>query len=108
VISVIVVLGILASIAGPDVGYHVNKAEADVCDVNRSEIGRLYHECLVLDGVDHSDVLFVEFLGGFDNTCPVGRGYGIMDGEVFVICMGSRSLRKRIRMMLGCRFCRVV
>jgi len=82
VLAVIVMIGILASIAALSVGHLINKAEADVCYVNRTEIGRLYQHYLVLDVLEHSDVLFVAFSGGFDNTFPIGGSYRFVDGEV--------------------------
>jgi len=77
VLAVIVIVGILASIAVPAVGHLIEKAEVDVCEVNR-----LYHDYLILDGLVHSDVLFLQFLGQFVHTCPVGGNYGFVDGEV--------------------------
>ncbi|QHE53736.1 hypothetical protein [Pontibacillus sp. HMF3514] len=32
--------------------------------------------------MEHSDVLFVEFLGDFDHTCQVGGSYSFENGEV--------------------------
>jgi len=82
VLAVIVIIGILGSLAVPAVGHLIENAEADVCDVNRSEIDRLYQDHLVLDGLEHSGVLFLQFLERFSDTCPIGGNYGFVDGEV--------------------------
>ncbi|KGX91037.1 type II secretion system protein [Pontibacillus marinus] len=59
VLAVIVIIGVLASIAVPSVGQIIKKAEADVCEVNRGEVSQFYNDYLVLGGLEHSDVLFV-------------------------------------------------
>jgi len=82
VFAVIVPIGILGSLAVPAVGHLIENAEADVCDVNRSEVSRLYHNHLVLESVEHSDVLFMQFREQFSDTCPIGGNYGLVDGEV--------------------------
>ncbi len=82
VLAVIVIVSILAAIAVPAVGYLIEKTEADACVVNRGEIDRLYHEYLVLEGLEHSNVLFLQFLGQFIDTCPNGGSYSNVGEEV--------------------------
>jgi len=112
VLAVIVIIGVLSSLAVPAVGQLIEKAEADVCDVIRSEIDRLYQDHLVLDALEHSDVLFLQFLERFSDTCPIGGNYDLVDGgRLFVICIRVKRLKilmKMIVVMVGCRFCRLV
>jgi len=94
VLAVIVIFGILASIAVPAVGHLIEKAEGDVCEVNRREVSRWYHDHLVLGGVEHSDVLFLQFLEHFSNTCPIGGNYGFVDGEVVCDLHGDEDVEE--------------
>lgn len=83
VLAVIVILGILAASAVVSVAGVIEKAKKDVCDANVLELERHYEAYLVLEGIDHSDVVFAEFLRGYDGSiCPVGGDMGYMDGEV--------------------------
>jgi len=42
----------------------------------------LYYDHLLLNELEHSDVLFLEFIKQFEDTCPVGGSYSFVDGEV--------------------------
>ncbi|MCA1320230.1 prepilin-type N-terminal cleavage/methylation domain-containing protein [Bacillus tianshenii] len=82
-LAVLVILGILTAIAVPSVLGHIKKTEAEVYDVNSSELEKRYHQELVLEGEDHSDVIFSSFLLEHgDNVCPVGGTYRYVEGEV--------------------------
>lgn len=83
VLAVVIILGILAAIAVPSVLGHMKKTEAEVCDVNSSELGKRYQRELVLESKDHSDVIFSSFLIEHgDYVCPVGGTYRYVEGEV--------------------------
>lgn len=83
ILAVVVILGILAAIAVPSILGYIKKTEAEVCDVNSSELEKRYHQALVLEGKDHSGVIFSSFLLEHgDYVCPVGGAYHYVDGEV--------------------------
>ncbi|MGD6778415.1 type IV pilin protein [Sutcliffiella horikoshii] len=83
ILAVMVILGILASIAVPSVLAHIRKTEIDVCDVNSSELLKRYNQELVLEDKNHSDLEFTSFLVEHDEyVCPVGGIYHYVDGEV--------------------------
>jgi len=82
VLAVVVIVSILTSIAVPAVGHLIEIADTDVCEVNRSEVSRLYYNHLYINGVEHSDALFLEFIKLFEDTCPVGGSYSFVGGEV--------------------------
>ncbi len=82
ILAVVVILGILAAIAVPSVLGHIKKTEAEVCDVNSSELKKRYHHELVLKDSSHSDIEFISFLNDNDYVCPVGGMYHYVEGEV--------------------------
>jgi prepilin-type N-terminal cleavage/methylation domain-containing protein len=72
-LAAIVILGIVFSIAVISLGGTKEKAEGDVCDVNRVELKNQYRSHLTLEEADHSDVVFTSFLTEFDSeVCPIG------------------------------------
>lgn len=83
VLAFIGILGILAAIAVVSVAGVIEKAEKDVCDVSVLELKRYYEAYLVLEGIDHSDVVFVQYLQDYDeDICPVGGEISYVDGKV--------------------------
>ncbi|AST93641.1 hypothetical protein BC6307_21420 [Sutcliffiella cohnii] len=80
---VIVILGILANIAVPTMLGVIADTEADVCEVNRNEVQNHYERILVLEGVDHQEAKFEQFLLEYDQEiCPVGGIVTYVEGEV--------------------------
>ncbi|WP_061808967.1 type II secretion system protein [Rossellomorea vietnamensis] len=83
ILAVIVILGIVFSIAVISLGGTKERAEADVCAANRLELAKQYGGHLALKGVEHSDVVFHAFLREFGSElCPVGGVIDYMDGYV--------------------------
>lgn len=83
VLAVIIILGILASIAIPAYIDRIENAEKSVCESNRQEVQRLYEMKLVKKSVETSDVLFTEFIRLNSNMyCPAGGKYTYLNGEV--------------------------
>ncbi|MGD6776275.1 type IV pilin protein [Sutcliffiella horikoshii] len=83
ILAVVVILGILAAVAVPSVLGHIKKTEAGVCEVNSSEVGKIYHQELALEDKGHSDVEFTSFLLKHDEyVCPGDGTYQYIDGEV--------------------------
>ncbi|WP_139377727.1 type IV pilin protein [Solibacillus isronensis] len=83
VLAVIIILGILASIAIPAYLERIENAEKSVCESNRLEVQRLYKMELVLKSVETSDVLFAEFSSlNHDMYCPAGGKYTYLNAEV--------------------------
>lgn len=80
-LAVIVILGILASIAVPIYFAHVDRAEHEVCSVNRNTLSKNYELELMFSDRIHSEVVFQEFLQmGSMDVCPVGGIYSYSDG----------------------------
>jgi competence protein ComGC len=68
-----VILVIVFSIAVISLGGTNERAEKDGCAVNRVELGNQYWGHLALEDVEHSDLVFAEFLSEFGSeVCPVG------------------------------------
>ncbi|MGD6991127.1 prepilin-type N-terminal cleavage/methylation domain-containing protein [Sutcliffiella horikoshii] len=82
-VEILAVVVILAAVAVPSVLGHIKKTEAGVCEVNSSEVGKIYHQELALEDKDHSDVEFTSFLLKHDDyVCPINGTYQYIDGEV--------------------------
>jgi prepilin-type N-terminal cleavage/methylation domain-containing protein len=82
-LAVIVILGIVFSIAVISLGGTKEKAEKDVCAANRVELENQYRGHLALGDVEHSDVVFAAFLSEFGSeVCPVGGAITYPDDHV--------------------------
>jgi prepilin-type N-terminal cleavage/methylation domain-containing protein len=82
-LAVIVILGIIFSIAVISLGGTKESAEEDVCAANRLELENQYKGYLALEDVEHSDVMFSTFLKEFGSeVCPVGGVITYTDGHV--------------------------
>ncbi|ESU34278.1 hypothetical protein G3A_01940 [Bacillus sp. 17376] len=83
-LAVIVIMGILAAIAVPVYGHFMEEYKEDLCEVNRVGMARLYQEFLIVEQIDHSSAVFVEFshsrMDG--EVCPVGGELNFVDGTV--------------------------
>jgi prepilin-type N-terminal cleavage/methylation domain-containing protein len=82
-LAVIVILGIVFSIAVISLAGTKEKVEEDVCDANRMELENQYGRNLLLEDVEHSYVVFTSFLTEFGSeVCPVGGVVSYYDGHV--------------------------
>jgi prepilin-type N-terminal cleavage/methylation domain-containing protein len=83
-LAVIVILGIVFSIAKISLGGTRERVEEDVCAANRVELENQYKGHLALEVVEHSDVMFSTFLKEFDSdeVCPVGGVITYTDGHI--------------------------
>lgn len=80
---VLMIVGILVSIALPNYIGRVEKIERDLCEINRHGVLKQYEMDLVLDRLDHTDFLIKEFMDKNGLTgCSVGGAYTYRDGEV--------------------------
>ncbi|RDI41650.1 type II secretion system protein [Falsibacillus pallidus] len=84
-LAVIVVLGIVMSIAVLSYSSIIEKSEKDVCHLNRVTVEKDYRQYLTLEGEDTSEVLFAEFLRQYDRDLCPGRGEFVYE-EGAVIC----------------------
>jgi hypothetical protein len=82
-LAVIVILGVVFSIAVISLSDTKERAEEDVCAANRVELENQYRSHLALEGVEHSDMVFTSFLIEFGfEVCPVGGVVTFLDGHV--------------------------
>ncbi|MDN5291557.1 MAG: hypothetical protein PWQ06_1796 [Anaerophaga sp.] len=82
-IIVIAILGILAAIAVPRLSGLSETAERAVCNSNCKDIEKLYEGWLEMNRIDHSDLVFEEFVdGSYSGECPTGGSYSYVNGEV--------------------------
>ncbi|WP_197489751.1 type II secretion system protein [Rossellomorea aquimaris] len=82
-LAVIVVIGVVFSIAVISLGGTKERTEADVCAANRVELENQYRGHLALEDVEHSNVVFSTFLKELGSeVCPVGGAINYLDGHV--------------------------
>jgi hypothetical protein len=80
---VILVLGILAGIAVPIYFHFIEQYKSDLYEVNHVEVSRQYEQYMDFEQVDHSPVVFEEFLREIDgDVCPVDDELSFVDGHV--------------------------
>ncbi|NMH70537.1 hypothetical protein HF072_17295 [Bacillus sp. RO3] len=78
----IVILGIVFSIAVVSLGGTKERAGAEVCAANRVELEKQYRGHLVLEDIEHSNVVFTAFLNSFGSeVCTVGGEITYSDGH---------------------------
>lgn len=83
ILAVMIILGILASIAIPAYLERIENAEKSVCETNRLEVQRFYEMELVMKRVESSDILFAEFTRlNRDMDCPAGGKYTYLNAQV--------------------------
>lgn len=83
VLAVIVIMGIIASVAVPSVFATIEKTKEDVCHLNTAEIEKKYEMHLFFENKDHTDVVFHQYLlvyGG--KLCPLGGAITYKSGSV--------------------------
>ncbi|OAT80993.1 hypothetical protein A6P54_13440 [Bacillus sp. MKU004] len=72
-LAVIVILGIVFSIAVISLGGTKERAKEDICAANRVELENQYSRHLILEDAEHNDVVFTSFLTEFGSkVCSVG------------------------------------
>jgi prepilin-type N-terminal cleavage/methylation domain-containing protein len=83
VLAVLVILSILAAIAVPSYVGYIDRTEREVCYANSIELERMYNGYLHLEGVDHSDFRFSQYIQEFfGEICPSGGEINYLDGHV--------------------------
>lgn len=81
-LAVIVILAVITTIAVPVVASIIENSRVKVCNLNALEIERMYEDYLSIEGVDHSDVLFAQYVEQLDSEVVSEYSYSYTDGEV--------------------------
>lgn len=82
-IVVISIIGILAAIAVPAYGGYVKKAKEEVCKGNCVQVERMYGMYLELESIEHSDVIFQQYLQEYGkDICPEHGEIDFVDDKV--------------------------
>jgi prepilin-type N-terminal cleavage/methylation domain-containing protein len=76
VMAVVVIMGVLSMVAVPSVVKSIDKAKQEVCNTNLTFLERMYTLHLVTEGIEHSEVIFSEFMQGYgeelcDSDCEI-------------------------------------
>ncbi|MED4600752.1 prepilin-type N-terminal cleavage/methylation domain-containing protein [Paenibacillus validus] len=83
VIAVVAILGILAGITILSITGIIEKSRRDVCNVNVLQLERVYEAYLELKDVEHSHVIFAQYLQDYgEDICPEHGDLSYVDGEV--------------------------
>lgn len=82
-IVVLAILGIISAIAVPRFSGYTTLAKKRICITNLAQIDRLYSAFLAMEGKDHTDILFNQYImeNGSD-LCPEGGFISYVDGHV--------------------------
>ncbi|MFE8698118.1 type II secretion system protein [Cytobacillus sp. FJAT-53684] len=81
-LAVITILGIVAGIATPTVQGVIAKAKEETCYVNAAQLESMYETQLVIDGVEHTEALFSQFMVGFSGISYEDGEFQYVDGKV--------------------------
>ena len=82
-IVVISIIAILGAIAIPSFIGYTEKAKKEVCKVNCLELERMYETYLTMEGIEHSEAVFAQYLHEYGgNICPGHGEIDYVDGKV--------------------------
>lgn len=80
---VIAIMAILAMVAIPSFVAHTERARKQVCNTNSLQLERMYDIYLILEDIDHTDTVFVQYLQEFgQKICPQDGDISCVDGKV--------------------------
>jgi prepilin-type N-terminal cleavage/methylation domain-containing protein len=83
ILAVISILGILAAIAVPTYLGYIGKVEKEVCYANSLELERMYHGYMDLEGLEHTDALFLQYIQEQSvEVCPSEGIISYIEGKV--------------------------
>ncbi|WP_191560016.1 type II secretion system protein [Metabacillus idriensis] len=107
VIVIFTILGILTGIAVLLVIGLKEKAEQDVCYVNRIEVERMYETYLSVENIYHTEGVSVQYLNEFgEKVCPVdGVGSyvgGKIECSVILVMVVVIIMMRKVRVFLFC------
>lgn len=82
-IVVISIIAIIGAIAIPSFIGYTEKAKKEVCKVNCLQLERMYETYLTMEELEHSEVLFTQYLHEYGkNICPGHGDINYVDGKV--------------------------
>jgi prepilin-type N-terminal cleavage/methylation domain-containing protein len=81
-LSVVVIIGILMTIAVISIEGITERAEEEVCQSNRIQLEKWYHNQLALEGEEHTEVAFDNYRHQFGpEICPIGGEVHYVEGK---------------------------
>ena len=81
--AVVVILGILVSVAVPSFTGIIQNANEQVCKTNRLQLEKMYNIYLLQEGIQHTDQMFVNYLHVYDEElCPLGGQVTYSEGKI--------------------------
>lgn len=80
---VISIMSILGAILIPNMIRYTQRAKEAVCKDNCLQLERMYETYLIIEGVDHSDRIFEQYVQALDRViCPGNGDISYVDGKV--------------------------
>ncbi len=79
-LAVLAIMGLVAGIAIPSVHSTLAKAKVDICELNATQLEKMYESHLIANDLEHTDQLFVTFMKA--NLDDSTEDYRYFDGEV--------------------------
>jgi prepilin-type N-terminal cleavage/methylation domain-containing protein len=80
---VIAILGIVMAVAVLSIVGVKENTEEEVCHANQVQLEREYHTHLAIEGLEHTGVLFAQYLRQFgEELCPVEGNISYVGGHV--------------------------
>lgn len=82
-IAVVTILAIIMLIFIPIYSSYIERAKEVACNANCSQLERMYDIYLLLENVDHLDIVFEQYLQEYGkNVCPENGEITYIDGKV--------------------------
>lgn len=82
-ILVISIIAILMVITSPNLNTFAKKVKGEVCNINCSELDKVYNLYLITESVEHSDKIFENYLIKHGkNICPADGTISFRNGKV--------------------------
>jgi Tfp pilus assembly protein PilE len=82
-LAIITILSILAAIVIPSYIVYIEKAEKEVCNSNSIEFEKMYNGYLALEGLDHTDTVFFQYMQLYsEEVCPSYGDMSYTEGKI--------------------------
>lgn len=91
-VVVFAIMAIISAVAVPTYTGHIKKTKEKVCSVNCLQLQRIYETHLAMEKVEHSDLIFEQFLQVYGkNICSEHGEFNYVDGIVMCSVHASEN-----------------
>ncbi len=82
VILFFLILFVIFMIAWPTYNHTIKESEAKVCEENRFILHEHYSQTLDLQGLEHTEIRFIEYLQTYSVICPINGVISFSEGQI--------------------------